>query len=128
MCRQLNVKLDHFGRQTRTLQDIYDLYEKNTPFLEYACTMCLQCAEVAEQSLQKELLTVLISGCFFPVCQQFSVMIFIFLLLCSKVNLCVCKNGAFTETMLLTGSSFEVQCESHSSVFHLLKEKSSGGL
>lgn len=55
MCRQLNVKLDHSGRKTRTLQDIYDLYEKNTPFLEYACTMCLQCAEVAEWSLQKEL-------------------------------------------------------------------------
>lgn len=96
MCRQLNVKLDHFGRKTRTLQDIYDLYEKNTPFLESACTMCLQCAEVAERSLQKELFTVLISGCFFPVCQQFSVMIFILLFLCSEVNLCVCKNGAFT--------------------------------
>lgn len=65
MCHQLNVKLDHFGRKTRTLQDIYDLYEKNTPFLECACTMCSQCAEVAERSLEKELFTVLISGCFF---------------------------------------------------------------
>lgn len=128
MCRQLNVKLDHSGRKTRTLQDIYDLYEKNTPFLEYACTMCLQCAEVAERSLQKELFTVLISGCFFPVCQQFSVMIFILLLLCSKVNLCVCKNGAFTQIVLLTGSSFEMQHQSHSSVLQLLKEKSSGRL
>lgn len=65
-------------------------------FLECACTMCSQRAEVAERSLRKELFTVLISGCFFPVCQQFSVMIFILLLLCLKVNLCVCKNGAFT--------------------------------
>lgn len=64
-CRQLNVELDHFGRKTRTLQDIYDLYEKNTPFLDYACTMRSQGAEVAEWSLQKELFTVLISGCFF---------------------------------------------------------------
>lgn len=52
-------------------------------------------------------------------------MIFILLLLCSKVNLCVCKNGAFTQIVLLTGSNFEMQHGSHSSVFQLLKEKNS---
>lgn len=41
---------------------------------------------------------------------------------------CVCKNGAFTQIVLLTGSSFEMQHGSYSSVFQLLKEISSGGL
>lgn len=95
-------------------------------FLEYACTMCPPCTEVAERSLQKELFTVLISGCFFPVCQQFSVMIFILLLLCLKVNLCA--KMVHLHIMLLTGSSFEMQHGSHSSVFQLPEEKSSGRL
>lgn len=58
---------------------------------------------------------------FLPVCQQFSVMIFILLLPCLKVNLCVCvqRQCIYTD-VLLTGSSFEMQHGILSSASHLL--------